>query len=413
MSEIYANAYLTIAASLSPGDNVGFLEPRKAHTTHLLQTEIGEKPATVHVREQISHDDTVTSTQALNPLFIRAWCFQELLISPRVLSFNRHEIQWHCREKSRCECDDWHGSSLVLDGSLLQTRRKTVQAAEKHHKAWYRLVEVYTALQLTVPTDRLPALSGLASCYQQGLADDYFAGLWKSDLIHGLDWQVSYDAPGIGKLPPQYLGPTWSWVSVDATILYTCCVPVNHQDIWTETVGRLDKDEEVTWKSLGVSWRSKGTYHLGEVHDGLLALSGSLVQATLTVPDVKSGADERLVQYSILQVGLTKPERGFAAFRPDVPLQPHCVRWGSDLVYSATRSFLKPGESRRAFTATVWVIKLGYCRLVLGVSSLYNRNWNGAQIYERLGVLTIGDMTKADKIKYWQPPAESGPILIA
>jgi len=51
---------------------------------------------------------------------------------------------------------------------------------------WFAIVvEKYSASQLTVATDKLAALSGLASVFHHRLGGRYFAGHWEFDfLVH-------------------------------------------------------------------------------------------------------------------------------------------------------------------------------------------------------------------------------------
>src|ERR1700749_3560270 len=52
------------------------------------------------------------------------------------------------------------------------------------------LLKRYTKRTLTLSTDRLPAISGVAMRFSRILADQYCAGLWKSTLCTELLWAV-------------------------------------------------------------------------------------------------------------------------------------------------------------------------------------------------------------------------------
>ncbi|RYP08513.1 hypothetical protein DL764_001844 [Monosporascus ibericus] len=54
---------------------------------------------------------------------------------------------------------------------------------------WQKLVEAYSARSLTYETDRLPALSGVASRVHRQLGFRYLAGLWKEGLPANLCWE--------------------------------------------------------------------------------------------------------------------------------------------------------------------------------------------------------------------------------
>jgi hypothetical protein len=54
---------------------------------------------------------------------------------------------------------------------------------------WLEIVKAYFQLRLTYETDRLPALSGIASHLATLFNTSYVAGLWKEDLLRCLLWE--------------------------------------------------------------------------------------------------------------------------------------------------------------------------------------------------------------------------------
>lgn len=87
--------------------------------------------------------------------------------------------------------------------------------------AWTAIMENYSKRNLTQPSDKLSAVSGLASFVltQAGLgAESYLAGLWREDLVEGLLWYVS--APKACRSSSTYTAPTWSWASTTGSIQY-------------------------------------------------------------------------------------------------------------------------------------------------------------------------------------------------
>jgi hypothetical protein len=68
---------------------------------------------------------------------------------------------------------------------------------------------------LTVETDKLVAIGGIAAKMQSFLDDTYLAGLWRRHLANHLLWRC-YDE-GCSK-PEQYVAPSWSWASVNGAI---------------------------------------------------------------------------------------------------------------------------------------------------------------------------------------------------
>ena len=67
----------------------------------------------------------------------------------------------------------------------------------------------------TKPRDRLIALAGVASVYQQLTKDRYVAGLWGSSLATGLSWvkRSHISKASTAATGPRW--PTWSWASQD------------------------------------------------------------------------------------------------------------------------------------------------------------------------------------------------------
>ena len=88
---------------------------------------------------------------------------------------------------------------------------------------WESLVCQYNKRRITIPTDVFPALAGLAETFGAWLGDEYFAGLWSGNLLHGLMWtcpmvpsdEPPYDGPDQSALAPcDFDAPGWSWAGV-------------------------------------------------------------------------------------------------------------------------------------------------------------------------------------------------------
>ena len=82
---------------------------------------------------------------------------------------------------------------------------------------WLKLVEVYTHRQVTVATDRILAISGIAERYGRAFGDQYCAGLWRSGFPRALFWTHS------DKMQPRprvWQGPSWSWTSIAGPVKF-------------------------------------------------------------------------------------------------------------------------------------------------------------------------------------------------
>jgi hypothetical protein len=87
--------------------------------------------------------------------------------------------------------------------------------------AWSRLVGAYTLAKLTIKTDKLVAISGLARKADElhaQVGGKYLAGLWEAALPIELLWRVIDPASGSPTRPDSFTAPSWSWASVDGAV---------------------------------------------------------------------------------------------------------------------------------------------------------------------------------------------------
>src|SRR4051812_17060134 len=99
------------------------------------------------------------------PLFTRGWVYQERLLCPRLVQFSNREVRWECNQFSVCQCTPqpryppdfnlWHAAAIALHPN-------SVPNSENIGRRWRQIVSEYTALDLTIPGDRLPAIRGCA-----------------------------------------------------------------------------------------------------------------------------------------------------------------------------------------------------------------------------------------------------------
>ena len=129
-----------------------------------------------------------------SPLSTRGWVFQERILSPRTIHFGMAEVGWECRSMISCECS-----------ALSKRYKRTTSLLKKALTSmpWMEVLQEYTALQLTVPTDRLVALSGLAATRLNASEDNYCFGMWQNNLKHELLWRCLRPGDRLN------IAPTW------------------------------------------------------------------------------------------------------------------------------------------------------------------------------------------------------------
>lgn len=223
MYSIYGNAYLVIAAAYSPSPSSSIFTTRPP--TARFDFDCAGQTFKISVKERVDHH-IWQSRQYYDfrtvPLHSRAWALQERLLARRVIHYGPSELVWECKKHMRCECSgiQWpvrSGGYLYKPGLSLKSEvaeSLSLDESVMHaSRAWHSIVAQYTARQLTVNTDRLPALSGLAKQFAFPQMGKYLAGIWYSQLPDALDWIITNP-----RRPEGYRAPSWCWASLDGTI---------------------------------------------------------------------------------------------------------------------------------------------------------------------------------------------------
>ena len=158
-----------------------------------------------------------------SPLSSRAWVLQERLLVPRTLHCTLQGFFWECSELRASEYEplgcrpDYSNRDQGLL-SLNQIRRKEKSFIIGPY--WRHVVETFSQLRITFPSDRLPALAGLARTIQEHTKDTYIAGHFKASLISSLLWfRLDTGAADVDVMNSG--APSWSWASTSAQVKFT------------------------------------------------------------------------------------------------------------------------------------------------------------------------------------------------
>ncbi|KAI1422276.1 heterokaryon incompatibility protein-domain-containing protein [Xylaria sp. FL1777] len=238
MATIYESSYITIAATVAPNHDCSCttsLDPKYQLREVGKICQMGSSTSyPILIRETLPHPENLSqiycdsSLQRKYPLFSRAWAYQERILSPRVIHFLHDELLWECRHGLECECQGVKPrsrmSQIYLPTKYLNndTWFESVCRDDKcpcgKSRRWGRILDDYARLNLTVPGDRLPAISGLARRMQGPPQDRYLAGIWESDLPDALFWKAPYHIRSAPLPRPQTpTAPTWSWAAIPGT----------------------------------------------------------------------------------------------------------------------------------------------------------------------------------------------------
>jgi hypothetical protein len=241
MSQVYRYSFLNIAATIADDSDAGcFRERVSTAERYLVQTTWTDYPnGTYYLYLEHYWLDNFTFL----PLQKRAWVVQELALAPRVLHLCGSQLFWECHGLDACET--WptgRPPNMWVDDTRSRSRSASIEvfgfrqtddsesvriSTDENNKLntntfrelWKHIVSKYNRCDLTFPSDKLVALSGIAKHMEQLLKIDYWAGLWAFDLIPELIWYISQ--PSIPKPEADaivYRAPSWSWACLDGEV---------------------------------------------------------------------------------------------------------------------------------------------------------------------------------------------------
>jgi hypothetical protein len=249
MDKVYQHSYCNISAVGGENSSQGLFRARRPESIGFMSVGVnleGLEPGS-GLSECIMTDAFLWWRNiSKSPLNKRGWVFQERLLSPRILHFCHNEIFWECREHAACESYSeglWSVHKLwpftfvksweTENGTMFEPGSEDSDVPWLHF--WYRVVvESYSRMDLSVPSDKLIALSGIANYVMPRVCSRYVAGMWRERLEISLLWSVSHYYCTSTR-PVLYRAPSWSWASIDGEIF---CVNHDVQDcsIYVEDV---------------------------------------------------------------------------------------------------------------------------------------------------------------------------------
>jgi hypothetical protein len=286
MSKVYRNSFLNIAASIGVDSDAGFF-PERAPTVepYVVQTAWTDHPNnTYHVYDK----DYWFETFDRMPLNRRAWVFQEVALAPRILHFCGMQMFWECHGLKACETwptglpkhmymhsiksTTWPAAVEIfgskrtdgIEPLRLSTDKKVELNTATFRGLWRKMVREYSLCNLTYPSDKLIALSGVAKHMEQLLDIEYCAGIWSFDLVQGLAWYVPKKSDLEYVFPTEtdpipYRAPSWSWACMDGMISWhgyyraegQCLVDVARWEVKSATGDRTGAVTDATLQLCG------------------------------------------------------------------------------------------------------------------------------------------------------------------
>jgi hypothetical protein len=226
MHKVYSNALFTLCACATWGATEKLIDRREAWTR-------GTGPCRLGGLWLTTSDMSLNELRLRSPLAYRAWTLQEERLSPRMLYVSSNRIYWSCGKVHEMELKP------TSENRRLPQRRPIYAASDRDtkmpipqeflwacyngtsnlHMFWADMVESYALRDMRQNSDRLNALSGLATKYlSASKGDEYLAGLWAKNLAEGLAWRVQeaikFDMSKVDPKNPPLRLPSWTWANV-------------------------------------------------------------------------------------------------------------------------------------------------------------------------------------------------------
>lgn len=244
MPSIYKNAVVTISAAIAEDCQKGFLEDREEIMKRIRQSFC--VPLIWDVKDP---DDELASECWLCPdedhgfnvkefgeevIEGRGWTFQEAWLAPRLLIYGSGQVSWRCLSCTHThglQADDataaekkkfdLHARSVMpqyqdrkrffldrlqtLTSSLQQTNFSSHDIPETAKyplwlESWLIIASHYSRRQVSFRTDKLPALSAIASEFYRLHFDQFLAGHWRESLPWSLLWHCIPDKAPTGPI---------------------------------------------------------------------------------------------------------------------------------------------------------------------------------------------------------------------
>ena len=313
MGTYYKNALVTISASHGPNSDAGLFVKRDGLSIHPCLVNIKYdndwRQAYVYARDT-SFQLSKSSLGELNkpPLYTRSWVLQEQLLSPRTLTYGKFGISWRCqmmrfdeRAPLAMNTDDFikeksstvitfRGDPRDVETAMAESQRnwifprrsrdaiagdtKGFQIYHRYERCsaisdhfmqdWGRLVTDYTSRGMTRQTDKLIAISGIASVVSSFKSLEYAAGIWNGShdmLVQGLLWSASKRGPRLLDV-----APSWSWASIESEVHWQGLLSVSFRR--TASI--------IAFECSGTAARSQGSITLqSHVRHGIVGSDGT------------------------------------------------------------------------------------------------------------------------------------------
>jgi Heterokaryon incompatibility protein (HET) len=205
MDQIYQAAALTIIAAGGNSADGSLLPQSRDQIIHVEEIQ-GLKIMARNRPFDQAHLGSTWNT--------RGWCYQEMMLSSKILLFTNTEVYYDCSHYTWCESMEWGDCNGRVYRPAPRTKDEKIEGENggDFWKHWYPMtsaLERYTLRSLTNETDVLSAIWGTLKSLSPTLVD-MAGGVPIPSLIYSMLWQPA--ATGRRRSSRHSPFPSWSWI---------------------------------------------------------------------------------------------------------------------------------------------------------------------------------------------------------
>ncbi|KAF5640085.1 heterokaryon incompatibility protein [Fusarium tjaetaba] len=342
MNDIFRNAYVTLCPSSSNGCREGFLGQRKLHPG--ICNESQEYSIIPYDVKAITPSFMFTFEFTDSKWYSRAWVWQEVNFSARLVIFGPTFVFFRCPEILICENGATNDTAVIQKG-LNEYHSKRYQDAQPF--AFFRTcAESISTMDISFESDRLAAVAGVAKQVSPATGSEYAAGLWVDDIFKDLIFERNTrDKGGLEKyvesLRDRHLaiGPTWSWPGHRGGVSWDS----NFSSMNRETLELDGGDWEYECEYLDITTDKVGDNLFGQVTRGTLAVT-TKVASLGEIAAHCEGEDDELIKNML--------------FTPEYSSQIACgIKWNWDVDVTDTPRHLAEKILVIAFSTCLYELR--------------------------------------------------------
>ena len=229
MTSVYMNTFINIGANAARDSRGGLFQQRSWKSVDPLFVPLTYTPMGWHRKPVVLWPNPGIGALLDNaPLEDRGWVVQERPLASRTVHFLKHKVVWECDE---CQASETDATGKLEDSYISGRSYLVVPVAPGNGAAdritlfldtWADIVDLYSTRKLSVATDKLVALSGVAKYMVEHRQDNralrYYAGHWSQDFELQLVWSASPFSTG--SRSQTYVAPSWSRASYNGEISF-------------------------------------------------------------------------------------------------------------------------------------------------------------------------------------------------